>query len=81
MARRTKLGRMNLCRRICDLSGVQVRSDQGYFSRHELLELCDYLKRVQETCEALHGLHNETVKQTIVEGRIYHEPALRNKRI
>jgi hypothetical protein len=79
MSRRMKLARTSMCKRICELAGVQLKSSQGYFSRGELLELYDYLKRVQETCRILNKitLHSTEIQQTIVDGKIYHEPKSR----
>jgi hypothetical protein len=79
---RNKLSRISLHRKICELSGVNLKSEFGYLSRREMLELYDYLKRVKETCDLLKRLHNETVNQTIIEGKIHNEPScFRNKHI
>lgn len=75
-----RLTRINLHKRICDLSGSRSKSTVGYLSRKEMMELLMYLERVQKACAALCHMKNETVSHIIIEGKIYNEPAATSRR-
>jgi len=71
---KNKLSRIDLHKKICAFSGVQRRSKLGYLSRVEMMELYDYLCRVNEVCRSLltTGYAN-MVKPIIITGKIYNE--------